>query len=175
MVKPKGGPRKGAGREPKLSFEQKLWIKRRYEKLMYERAKERAIRQSLLKENVRGEEGYIDDEDLYKELKEYQAELKALPISERMSQHAKDLQSASAELIGKRRYVKVGSGRGPLTQNGGNEKTSEHILQQVADEANKRWGRSDITSRTVRTACAEKFSDEDIVKNFLDKNGEQSE
>jgi len=62
MAKPKGGARKGAGRPPKLLFDQKLWLKKRYDELMYDRAKERAIRKLILSKNDKEDDEYSDDE-----------------------------------------------------------------------------------------------------------------
>lgn len=169
MSKPKGGARKGAGRPSKLSFEQKLWLKRRYEELMHDRAKERAIQKLISSKNDKEDDEYSDDESLLDELRKYQAELRALPISERQGREAKLLQSLSAAIIGKQRFVRVGTGRGPLLKTGIEEKAARDIREQVANEANKNWGRNDVTDRDVKAACEEKFTDLDIVENWLDK------
>jgi len=171
MVKQKGGTREGAGRKAKLSFEQMLWIKQRYKELMVERSIERAVRQNLMLANNKeiGEELENDGEDLYSSLKNNQDYLRSLPLIERKSEDVKAYQEYSGTIIGRRRYIKVGSGRGPLLKTGYKEKTAEDIRQQVANEANKKWKRRDITSRTVRTACAMNFSDKAIFLNWLNK------
>ena len=167
MSKPKGGARRGAGRKSKLSFDQKLWLKGRYEELMSERAKERAIYRALIqKENYEDNDG-SDGEDIRSALKNIWAYLKALPLSERESQDAKLHQTHAAELIGKQRFIQVGSGRGPLLNNGDEEKTALDIRHQVADEANKKWKRDDISERDVRAACEMSFSAVEIMKNWL--------
>lgn len=166
MCRPKGGARRGAGRKPKLSFDQKLWLKRRYEELMSERAKERAIYRALIqKENYEDNDG-SDGEDIRSALKSIWTHLKALPLSERKSEDAKLHQKYAAELIGKQRFIKLGSGRGPLLESG-KEETAEDIRQQVADEANKKWKRDDISERDVRAACEMSFSAVEIMKNWL--------
>ena len=171
MVMQKGGAREGAGRKAKLLFEQMHWLKQRYKELMDERAKERAVHQNLMRANKKeiGEELENDGEDLYSSLKNNQDYLRSLPLIERKSEDVKPYQEYSGAIIGRRRYVKVGSGRGPLLKTGYKEKTAEDIRQQVANEANKKWIRRYITSRTVRTACAMDFSDKAIFFNWLNK------
>jgi len=154
-----GGARKGAGRKPRLLIWQRAWLKRRYAEVMAERAKERALRRDMPPERIAGD---------LAELREYQDELRRLPISQRKTEDAGVLQSITADMI-RRRVIRPGSGRGPLLKFGEPEATAEEVRNLVAIEGNALWGRSDITARIVRRCCAMRLADDDIVAGWLNE------
>lgn len=156
-----GGPRKGSGPKPKLTKLQMCKLKERYIYLMYERAKERALRLKFPKDRVAGD---------FKELKENWLELHNIPVAERRSEEASIIQSIASGIIGKNHGLIVGSGRGPVLKSGPREKLAADILRQVADEANKALGRDDITPRLVRSACGQKCTDEELILSWMNKN-----
>lgn len=160
-----GGARAGSGRKPKLTLQQELALQQRYQTLMFERAKERAIRQQLI--------GVVYDDPCDYGADNELDELRKVPISERSGQAARDAQSSAAGMI-RRRVVQVGTGRGPSVQSGPFEPSALDIREQVACEANKDWGRKDITPRMVRRACEKNYTDEQIVADYLDRQSKKT-
>ena len=167
-----GGARKGSGRKPKLTMLQRIWMKRRRDALMFERAKERALRQQF----PAYDNDDCDDElgEGLDELRAWQADLRKLPLSKRKGIEARELQENAASLI-KRRVVHVGAGTGPLVQSGPCEPTAFDICSQLASEANQAWGRTDITPRMVRRASEQNYTDEQIVADYLERLSEKLE
>lgn len=157
----RGGKIDGAGRKPKLTTSQMQWLKQRYEALMAERAKERALRRDMPSDRIAGD---------LEELRERQRELRALPIRERKTDYARELQAAAAELIN-HRVISVGAGRGPMLQHGIKEPSAAQVRELVAREARIKFKRKDITPRLVQTACAMNLSDAEMVARCLSEKG----
>jgi hypothetical protein len=204
-----GGARKGAGRKRRLTTLQSKWLKDRYEALMQERAKERALRRNLPEVKIGDDlavaghnelrtyhgqlrkrrraisalEGVMrkaEDDKRKAEARGKKAEAikwaqKIRKAAEDISEHwkeAEEVRSIAAELIDGKRFVRVGSGRGPARPD---EPSAEEIRAIVASEANDRFGRADITPRMVQSACALKLTDEELMARWLAENSDDLE
>ncbi len=149
MCKPKGGAREGAGRKPKLTVVQVLWIQNRVKQLMFECKKDLALHRDMPINRIAGD---------LSELREIQQEMRNLPVSMRRTPFARELQVIASEMI-YHRIIRIGSGTGPKPRHL-KEKSAAQIREQVAREANKKFKRKDITPRMVQTACATKLFDD---------------
>lgn len=150
-----GGARNRAGRKQRLTTLEAKWLKDRYEDLMRERAKERTLQRALPETRIGGD---------LAELRDLQSELRGMPLGKRKSEDARQIQEIAAEIIDGKRIVRVGSGRGPSLPG---EPSAAEIRAQVAAEANALWGRRDVTPRMVRSACAVKLTDEELMARWL--------